>query len=471
MTVSNRLVRSTPVVAVFRSLILLSLVLPACSDEEPTDTQDAVPEIDRDETSTKPQWSTTVLEEDGFGLHARLAVGPNDELGVAYFGVRATATEACDELGVPEPPTKQEWELRYAYFDGSRWNSETVFSNPYVGEPPGLDFQFAPDGTPSIAVMHGPPVAPILFCGASDVVLFQRDAGGQWSSSTAVTTSGQAATGEPGSDYGDVVGHWPGLAFAPNGDIGIMYKDVHSGGMQSDDFRRADLEYARRRGGWSALPVLWGIGAGNYNRLLYDAESHPYVVFYNPSEDVSSRVGIWIARQMDESADWETVQLFNNRTPSGPSAVFVDDAMYVAYYEANLGYPQLAHCPDLTQFSDVSAWEQSDIGDSRYDEGYSPSLASAASGRLGVAYYRCGRQSGGLGDCAFAEDALVFAYRDGSAWTREVVDEGDMGLCGMSPSLGFDSSTTAWVAYRCESFDEETQLLKTQLRVARREKL
>jgi len=46
-----------------------------------------------------------------------------------------------------------------------------------------------------------------------------------------------------------VVGFWPALAFDQNGNAAIAYRDVHTGVLQSDDWRRADLELAFGSGG------------------------------------------------------------------------------------------------------------------------------------------------------------------------------------------------------------------------------
>ena len=54
------------------------------------------------------------------------------------------------------------------------------------------------------------------------------------------------------------------------GNPAIVYRDVHAGGMQADDNMRSDLELAWQSGGWQAIPVDIGRGAGKYNAMTFD---------------------------------------------------------------------------------------------------------------------------------------------------------------------------------------------------------
>jgi hypothetical protein len=238
-----------------------------------------------------------------------------------------------------------------------------------------------------------------------------------------------------------------------------VYKDVHAGGLQSDDVRRADFEMALSDGGgWQHIPVDWGRGAGDYNDVLFDEDGNLYLITYNGRmRSGESITGIWVRRSTDGGQTFEEVQLTNRAAPEGPDAVIDDEGrLHIIYYEADRGFPRLATLSDASNFESVSeGWTLGDIGDSQYDEGYRPSIAVGPSGHVAVAYYRCNRAAAGLGDCDPNEDGLVFAWEDEGEWTQEVVDAGDLGLCGESPSLGFDDAGRAVVAYRCEIETDE----------------
>ena len=202
-------------------------------------------------------WTVEEVTQGAVGRELDLAVLPGGQPALAYFATEGFDDGPCTEIA-EDPPMRVRWPLSYAQrgADGT-WVVERVDDVLLLGIPRGLDLEVSPSGAPTIATMTGTPVAQIRYCGANDVGLYTRGAAGDWPLETAVVDSGQAATGEAASDYGDVVGYWPALAFDPQGNPAVAYKDVHAGGMQSDDFRRADLELAWRRGGWQALPCRW----------------------------------------------------------------------------------------------------------------------------------------------------------------------------------------------------------------------
>jgi hypothetical protein len=342
-----------------------------------------------------------------------------------------------------------------------------------MSNPRGLDFAWAPDGTASIAAMTGEPVEQPSYCGANDVGLFRRNGAGDWSLETAVVSSGEAATGETGSDYGEVVGYWPALAFDSTGAAVIAYKDVHAGGLQNDDRERADLELVRGGGGWTATAVDIGRGAGDYNSVAIDSRDRAIIAYYNPVESQAGpQLGIWAARPAEDGASFEKVRLFNEASADGPSVLVHpdDDLARVLFYNSSEGYPQLATQLSEAEFTSIGAgWEMTDIGDARYDAGYDASLAVDPSGQLAAVYYRCAKVVDGLGNCSPADDALIFAYEDAGVWSREVVDAGGDGLCGRHPSLDFDDDGYAHIAYECEELVGGE--LQTQIKYARRKPL
>lgn len=457
-------------------LIAFAMSVAACGDNNANNTN-ANNENNTPITRPKPKpgqdWTLSVIDEEGGGLHVRLASAKDGKIGVAYFPVTGVEDGPCEELNFDSPPPRVRWSLKYAQLNGAAWDIETVAQQLYVGQPTGLDLGFFANGNPVIAAMTGDPLAMYRYCGVNDMGLLTKQ-GNAWQPETAVTNSGQASTGEPGSDFGEVVGYFPSLAFDASGQPAVAYKDVHSGSIQSDDRRRADLELAWRQGNtWRAIPVDFGTGAGDFNQLRFDSQGRPNIAYYVPTESLEqTRQGIWITRSTDDGATWPRVQLYNQATSERPAlATAQDGQLHVAYYHAAKGYPALATLKDDAQFeSFAQGWSAQDIGDSRYDEGYSPSIAIGPQGQIAVAYYRCTKSTGTLGDCTTEDDALIFAWSDNGQWTREVVDEGDVGgYCGSSPSLAFDADGYAIIAYRCEVEVEGS--LKPQVKFAKRKSL
>lgn len=428
--------------------------------------------VSADTDGPSGDWAISVIEAGGFGKHVNLAVRDDGTIGVAYYSSRGIPSGPCPGLGVDDPPEQVVWPLHYAELaaGASTWTTESVVDQAVFGTPTGLDFLFAPDGSPTVAATTGTPVmiGLIAYCGSQNAGFYTRTGAGTWDVTELVTESGQAATGAPASDFGTVVGNWPALAFDASGQPALAYRDVHEGSIQSDDMRRADLEFAW---GGQAIPVDFGRGAGIYTRLIFDTQDRPNIAYYIPTEDLSdSQLGVWVTRSSDHGATWEQVKLFDTGTSEGPDPVLdADGKLAVLLYHSGNGRPLLVRLSNDADFADAGQWTFSEVGDTRYDEGYSASLALAPSGRLAAAYYRCTRSSAGLGECSPADDALIFAYEteDGS-WEQEVVDPGDTGTCGTSPSLGFDSSGDAVIAYGCQSGGDDG-VLDTQVRFARRD--
>lgn len=429
---------------------------------------------DKDTAAPTPAWTTQVVAAGEGGRHVRLALGEDGRPRVAWFALEGESEGPCDALA-PDPPPAVTWPLMYAELGDAGFEVERVADVLLVGTPVGLDLAIQPDGTSAIATLSGEAVAPIRYCGASDVGYYTRAGAGSWSLATAVATSGEAASGEPASDYGDVVGYWPSLAFDADGEPVIAYKDVHSGSIQSDDFRRADLELAWRKGGaWTAIPVDVGRGAGDFTRVVVDAAGRVVIAAYNPRDgaDTSQR-GLWLYRTGDGGSTWKQVRIYGGATTEQPALVVdpADGGLWVAWYDTSNRLPYLAHLTDDAEFEDAKAWEIEEVGDHGYDEGEHPALAFAPDGRLTLAYSRCARASGAAGECNASVDGVVFGWRDTDGhFRREVVDGGEgAGPCGAYPNLAFASDGRAWVAYQCTTF--QGGVLETEVRAAVREAL
>lgn len=426
-------------------------------------------------------WSTGSVIAREAGLHVELVVTGEGRPAVAYYATEARDDGPCTEIMGDDQPERLLWDLYYAEERGTGFQTETIAEVLSFNVPQGLDLAVDMAGAPVVAALTGGPHVMLRFCSANDVGFYERTAANNWRVTTAVRSSGEAATGDEASDYGEVVGHWPGLAVdGSTGETAIAYKDVHAGGIQNDDLERADLEIALGRGGsWQALPIDWGAGAGSYNRALFDRDGRIVVLSYNPVESrTDDRHGLWVSRSADGGQTWEQTRLL--RAPqlhAGSIALDPDGRLHVVYYDVTRGVPVLVSQRSTDGFLSLADdWQETTFGDTRYDEGYQPSLAFDASGALAVAYYRCANASAELGECAPADDALVFALRrpEGDSeygdFEYEVVDSGESeGACGQDPSLAFEAGGHAIIAYQCQAL--EGGALVDELHFARREAL
>jgi hypothetical protein len=309
-----------------------------------------------------------------------------------------------------------------------------------------------------------------------------------------VASSGEATAvgleNQGASDFGQIIGLWPALAFDSAGNAAIAYKDVHNGDIQSDDHRIADLELAWQQGGWDHIPIDMGRGTGNYTAIAIDGTDRAVLASYNPVEDNNMQRGIYAFRTApradgspmcgDEETrslpvtgcGWDAVRLYAGATDQGISvAIGPDDTTHIAYYRGDRGAPYLATLTDDTSFGDLaSGWSNESFGDDRFDEGYDPALAIDPNGRVAAVYYRCALATAGLGNCRPADDGVVFAYQTaGGEWEREVIDDSPE-ECGRYPSLAFDSAGRAHVAYVCRT-SGAGGMLEDQVFVATREPL
>ncbi|MCA9517200.1 MAG: exo-alpha-sialidase, partial [Myxococcales bacterium] len=424
-------------------------VIPA--DTATTDTGGA------DVTVTSGGWRATVVAEGGRQVRATtLPSGRVAAIAYADEGIPGASCGASGEAAA----TLVGWDLSYAErgADGA-WAVEVVARVDHLGPPRGADVGAAGDGAPVIAALAGGPSEQPPYCGANDLAIYERAPGSAgFSPRVVVAESDEAQTGEPASDYGTVVGLWPAIAKDPDGRLAVAYKDVHAGSLQGDDFARADLElvWEGAGGGLRHLAVDPGVGAGNYNGLVFDADGRPVVMTFNPRDDVASasRRGLWLWRSGDDGATWESVRLTAGGTGERPAIAWDADGgtVWVAWYDAERGLPMVAHLVDDAAFASLAdGWEVEDVGDHVFDEGAHPALAVTADGQVALAWYRCGRASDGVGNCSPQRDGVVFAYRDGGEqWVREVVDDGGAdGVCGGYIALAFAGGDTPVLLYQC----------------------
>jgi hypothetical protein len=336
----------------------------------------------------RTRWITGLVEGGNVGVQPAVATSPEGVVAAAYFAVNGAPDQTCDADGADAV----RFELRYAtlHAETRAWTAETVDDVLLLGQPVGLDLAFEPDGTPVIATLTGeglrPPEVLSPYCGANDAGLYRRGEAG-WALETVVAESGEAATGDAASDFGYVVGQWPGLAIGADGAAFLAYKDVHAGSIQRDDRERADLEIATRAGGaWSTQAIDFGKGAGDFNAVAISEGGAPVVAWFNPISDGADR-GLWVAvgRGMGQ---WPRVRLSEGAATRKPSVAVHPEtgAVLVAWYDAEQGRPMLGQLANARRVDDPEAWTIEALGDPIYDEGRHPSVAvDPAQGYVGVA--------------------------------------------------------------------------------------
>jgi hypothetical protein len=238
--------------------------------------------------------------------------------------------------------------------------------------------------------------------------------------------------------------------------------------MQRDDDTRADVEIAHRGEGWQREVVDCGAGGGIDNALVFDSEDRP-VAFQRTSIEFSlvERHGLWVHRRGTDGT-WLRLLLAAGGVDFQESSAVAGDAGYVAaaYYDPVAQTSYVVELLDPEHMTDAASWSQEQIGEDRYAEGLYPSIAFNHEGELAIAYYRC-NQVDVAGVCDPAHDAVVYAWRTGGTWHREIVDEGGDALCGTFTSLGIAPDGTVSIAYVCHQRGEGPDTI-AELRVATR---
>ena len=231
-----------------------------------------------------------------------LAATPDGQWAVAYYRAGQLVPNGCTVpiTGGGFTPDMLD-EVSYAWFDGANWNLESVdqIHSSFLGGI-SLVFNKASPAQALIAYLGGPDSQQC--CGGSKLIQASRDTTGNWviSNPPIVSSSGQAASGtdpahpdinDPGHyncpvgqnlcDTGDMVGLWPSQAVAPDGTIGIVYKDLHLC-YAITDVDNSDVELAYTNGtNWAHEWIDLGRGGGSYSRLVYDSNNVPAATFYN----------------------------------------------------------------------------------------------------------------------------------------------------------------------------------------------
>ncbi|MEM1414337.1 MAG: hypothetical protein AAGH15_05535 [Myxococcota bacterium] len=305
-----------------------------------------------DDGGTNALYALEQTNEANAGEQLAMTVGPDGRPVLAYYDSLGDVTGTCGE------GDDVRFTLHVNRQTRGGWVEEDVADVLSLVLPRGLDIGVV-DGEIAVAGISGELFINAMntYCSAHDVALYTPDGAGGWDLETLVEDSGEAPFDGPGANEGFVVGLFPALATSASRSF-IAYRDIHFGGIQSDDERRADLEAIFLDG--PAVAVDGGRGAGRFMDAAFDAEGNGLIAYVNdfdfdPASGMSSR-GTHVAREGGDGS-WETVLLAEDQTdPPGPSLWVGDDGVVrVAWYEASRGKVQLATLTDPASFGDVDA--------------------------------------------------------------------------------------------------------------------
>jgi hypothetical protein len=408
------------------------------------------------------------VDQEQAGLSLDLAASADNSFGIAYVK-RGEDVYACNAPGdCPQPPPESaEWScisrecvsvctssilgddevpihsdlVRYAWFNGTDWSHENVasFSSSFLST---IAFRF--DGsTPTLAYLGG--TGGLQICGGTDVMVGRRTGAGAWNIAAAVLTSNEATAGgdcpkmQSICDFGDVVGLWPTMAIAPDGTIGIAYRDVHNG-YTKEASDSSDLEWTWAASGganWGHQWIDLARGSGLFTSLAFGPDNLPAVAFYNGKYGVLN-----FDRQVDgaftgtiecgsnddcptglsciQSTGWcwnAIARPGQSMEPESISLVVAPDGRYlVAYFDPDNKNLMLAHS------ADGLSW-QTGIIDSDGATGLYPSLVIDPQSQMPiVAYYRCSNYEPGQLNCNPNQDGPRLAAFAG-AWPAELTQQ------------------------------------------------
>lgn len=362
-----------------------------------------------------------------------MAVGPQDQVGVAYF-VRTR---------VPTDTQSEEFELRFVEWrSGQASAPERVVTVNLVY---GLGLAYDSNGRAAVTYLGGGNDGTLEWQ-QSDLAVSYRQAPGQWVEQIPVRMSNEAPGGNIVSDSGFVVGINPAITFDGTRAY-VAYRDVHQGQFPQQDWAGSDLEVAE--GGptsWTRRMVkaggsdkqAWGghismVMAGAQPALVHDQ------VFGSAN---GTGQNVWFQRRMADGS-WTTpfrVQNVGN-TQLGASLAWSSQRGYgIAVVE------RTNHLLTYTESANGSTWTLPDPVFQQGAGGWYPSLAFHPSEHQPhIAFYVCSLSaSANEFSCDSSVDELRLVYRVGNRWQEQVLDEGG----GWSPKLGFLSSGRRVVAYR-----------------------
>ena len=383
-------------------------------------------------------WSQRVtVDAEQAGAQLSLAAMPDGEnFAIAYFK-KIDEVGQCTEPILGGPPTDViQDRVRYAWSSGlDSWQHEDVATVSTVMIT-GISLVF--DGsTPLVGYLGGTPFGGLQVCGGTDAIVARRTGAGSWTEDIAVAVSNEAAAGgdcpkmQAICDFGDVVGLWTTLARAPDGTIGLVYRDIHNGyTKEADD--SSDLEYAYGHpGSWSHEWIDLARGAGDFPSLAFGPDDQPAVIYYN-GEYGTLHFAKRPWAEWTQPADCTTADdcELGQTCGSGDCLCLTDDNCQAPLRCVGTESEGSGRCSAVIDSFANSLPENS------------LSLAVAPDGRYLVAYFDVDEKN------------LMIAYSsDGIDWTKGLIDAN--GSVGMYPSLVIDpqSGMPAVAYYRCSEYN------------------
>lgn len=419
-----------------RWLPLLLLAACAGSDDSGMGDDDTGP-IDTGDRPDPVAWTVDTTVDLAIGARPRLAATPGGDLVAVAFATEGERRGTCED-GAPRTHT----DLHLLTWDGA-WTSQVLASPAAPLGPTGVGLAVDVAGGAWVTWADGEPLA--TWCGGHDLVMASPDGAGGYRTETVVSESGEAATGEPASDAGSVVGLWSDIAFDPSGNPAVAYRDAHFGALQRDDRYRSDAELAWRTGGWTHQAVDAGAGAGDYNRVAFDLEGRPIVATVLPIvKQGEDRQGLWVARRVDGAWEREMVHagevgddVVLRVLPNGDvvvGAYIPDDAAAVLYRHEGGAW---------------NRWRPIWVARDGWSEGRDVDLDVTSDGRLVAAFHTCGRLSEvAEGSCDTADEGPRLAVQDGAEFEVETIHLQGDGACGREISLALVDDVPH-VVFRC----------------------
>ena len=296
--------------------------------------------------------------------------------------------------------------LKYAKWDGSSWNIETVDSG-YLGAPIGEYSSIALDSNdnPHISYYAGSP--------DNDLKYAKWDGSG-WNIETV--------------DSADDVGWCTSLALDGSDNPRISYYD----------YTNHDLKYAKWDGsGWNIEMVDSDGGVGWCTSLALDSSDNPHISYMDDT-NYDLKYAKW------DGSSWNIETVDSDGFAGWYSSIALDssDNPHISYYDHTNYY-------DLNYAKwDGSSWNIEAV-DSAGEVGEYTSMALDSNDNPHISYYDRTNQD------------LKYAKWDGSSWNIETVDSaGDVGYW---TSLALDSDDNPHISYADRSNDDLKYATKAEL--------
>lgn len=432
-----------------------ALALVGCGKDNPGN-PDAGSKPPDDPNANSP-FTRFVVDSDPSEFHQissiAMAVGPQDRIGMAYFVKLSTQTSS-----------KADFELRYREFDGGSLKPAEVVAKVQLVY--GVSLAFGPDGQPVVTYLGGGRDNSTFWL-QSDLAVSYRSAAGTWTQRVPVTMSNQAATGNPLSDSGFLVGLNPSIVFSGSQAL-VAYRDGHQGNFGRQDWESSDVELAV--GG----PTSWQyrmvapsgdnkLGYGGHIQLLM-AGAQPAIIYDKaPESALATGSDIMFQRRGTDGATWTApvrVQAVENAQLGGSVAYDATVGFGVATLEKIGDKLTYVECDETsaTKCAAAGDWSTPDPVFNSGTGGWYPSLAfDPVNHEPSIAFYNCALESGRNDTgCNPNDDELVVSTRISGIWRETLVDAGG----GWSPKLAYLSNGKRVILYRAPVVASDNGTLK-----------